>query len=85
MRRSFATGAVLAVALTLSAPLSADPSPQLARSVADRLSRYGIDVAPGALTTAQAAALHILMVDGTPYLQVRRKARTILTSPEFRD
>ncbi|EKE43749.1 hypothetical protein OCGS_2083 [Oceaniovalibus guishaninsula JLT2003] len=61
------------------------PNPQLAASVADRLSFYRIDVAPETLTTAQASALHLLMVSERGYLTIQRKARAILTNPDFAD
>lgn len=75
-----------AIALALAAaPALAAPHPQLALSVAGRLAAYGIAVEPEALTTQQAAALHLLMVTEDRYLVVRQRARTILSDPDFRD
>lgn len=76
-------GSVLAAAIL--APALADPSPQLTSSVAQKLSFYGIRVEPEDLTTAQAAALHLLLVSENGYLNIRRKARAILRDPDDRD
>jgi hypothetical protein len=81
MKRLFAA---LALALA-AAPAVAAPNPQLAQSVSNRLAAYGIEVPPEALTTSQAAALHLLMASEKRYLVVRQRARTILTDPDFRD
>ena len=70
---------------TLAAPVMAAPPEQLTRSVATRLESYRIDVAPERLTTAQAAALHILLISGESYLDTRRRAKVILRNPDFRD
>lgn len=78
----------LALALILvAAPAAADPNPnpQLALQVSLGLERYGISVPPGALTIAQAAALHNLLARESDYLVVRRRARAILRSPDYRD
>ncbi len=77
---------VLALALALAAaPSAADPHPQLALQVSLNLERYGIIVAPEALTTAQAAALHNFLSRESDYLVVRRRARAILRSPDYRN
>lgn len=70
-----------------AAPAFADPNPQLALSVAHRLSSYGIDVDPEALTTEQASALHLMLVTKRDegYSYIRRRAKLILTSPRYRD
>lgn len=78
---------LIGAALVAAAPAVADPNPQLTHSVANRLAFYGIRVAPDELTTAQAGALHLMLVSkrdrGKAY--IRRRARHILTSPQFRD
>ena len=76
-------GSVLAAAIFV--PALADPSPQLTSSVAQKLSVYGIRVKPEDLTTAQAAALHLLLVSENGYLNIRRKARAILRDQDDRD
>ena len=83
--RLTALAALLALGVATAGPVAAGPNPQLALQVSHRLAFYGIDVAPQALTTPQAAALHLLMVSERGYLNVRRKARAILRNPDFRD
>lgn len=76
---------LLLILALAAAPAAADPNPQLALQVSLQLQRYGISVPPEALTTAQAAALHILMAGESDYLVVRRRARAILRNPGYRD
>lgn len=76
---------IIVVAAGLAAPAMADPSPQLTRSIAQKLSFYDIHVVPEDLTTAQAAALHLLLVSENGYLNIQRKARTILSDEDYRD
>ncbi len=76
--------AILALALA-AAPALAGPSPQLALQVSNRLSTYGIHVAPEALTTKQAAALHTYMSSHGRFLDVRRYAKAILSDPDYRE
>lgn len=70
-----------------AAPAFADPNPQLALSVANRLSSYGISVDPETLTTDQAGALHLMLVTKRDegYSYIRRRAKLILTNPRYRD
>lgn len=84
MRTAFPLIAALVLA---AAPVLADPNPQLTQSVAHRLASYGIRVDPAELTTAQAAALHLMLVSKRDrgYTYIRRRAELILTSPQFRD
>ena len=84
MMRSLFLCAML-IAAPLSTPAVAGPNPQLAQSIASRLVRYDIHIDPARLTTAQAAALHILLVSERGYVKVRRRAEVILESPQFRD
>ena len=82
MRMAFT---LFAAALVAAAPVWSEPNRQLTQSIANRLARYGIDVAPGGLTTAQAAALHTMLVTAEEYHDIRRRARQILSDPQFRD
>lgn len=76
---------LIGAALVAAAPAFADPNPQLARSVANRLSSYGISVDPRALTTDQAGALHMMLVSKRErgYSYIRRRAKLILTRPRY--
>lgn len=76
--------AALALILTATLAQAAPPS-QLSSSVERRLDVYGVHVDGERLTTAQAAALHLLLVSERGLLNVRRKARAILRNPDFRD
>lgn len=75
----------LLIAAMLATPAIAAPNAQLTHSIANRLAFYNVRVDPDALNTAQAAALHILLVSERGYLQIQRKARAILRSEQFRD
>ncbi|PZX19589.1 hypothetical protein LX81_00045 [Palleronia aestuarii] len=84
MASRIVSAALLALALG-TAPVAAAPSAQLTTSVAQRLSNFGIRVDPEELTTAQASALHILLVSERGYVNVRRRAEAILRNPDYRD
>ena len=75
----------IVLSIGLVAPVTAEPSPQLARSIAQKLEFYEVRVNPEDLTTAQAAALHLLLVSENGYLNIQRKARAILRNKDFRD
>ena len=75
----------IAAVLLAAAPAWSEPNRQFTQSIANRLAPYGIDVAPGELTTAQAAALHTMLVTAEEYHDIRRRARQILSDPQFRD
>ncbi len=77
--------ALVALLLLSSPAAAAGPNPQLALQVSQNLARYGIAVAPEALTVAQAAALHNVLSSRSDYLDVRRRARAILRDPDYRD
>ncbi len=77
---------LIALALATATPAAAEqPNPQLALQVSGKLERYGISVPPEALTLAQAAALHNVLVNRDSYLETRRRVRAILRNPDYRD
>ena len=80
----------LALALALILPpmtASADPNPQLLRSVEMRLARYQLYPDIQSLTTAQAGALHMTMVQNNEdgYARTRAKLEAILRWDDTED
>lgn len=72
-------------AIELAGPISAQANPQLAQSVEKRLRFYKIQIDGAKLSRQQAAALHILLSESRkPYLDIRRRAKVILTAERFR-
>ena len=72
----------LLVALSLAvvpAAAAADPNPQLLRTVETRLAYYDLHPDMRSLTTAQAGALHMAMMDDEDgYFRTRAKLKAIL-------
>ncbi|TRD21689.1 hypothetical protein [Palleronia caenipelagi] len=80
---------LLVTALSIAAPVYAGPNRQMVLKVERISKRYDIPVNFNTLTTAQAAALVMLVESGgrrrTSNSEIRQKGRAIMNNPDFAD
>ncbi len=76
--------ALLCAIVAWTAPVLADPNPQLVASIESRLAHYGLSADVSQFATSTVVQLHFALSSPQGYLKTRRELRSILRNAKYK-